>query len=109
MKKKLKRKEPEFSYVYLLGFILEDQLYYKIGISYNPTVRMNDIQTSNPFELTLFTLSPKLRREVAFRCEGALHMLYRSKHVRGEWFVDDKSKLESIISSITKCQDLPFR
>ena len=70
-------------------FIRSDQ-YTKIGVSVNPLLRINELQTGNPVKLTIDALIPIDRQSVygpgASRVESSLHNLFSDYCVRSEWF-----------------------
>ncbi len=69
-------------YVYLIT----DGQYVKIGISDNPIHRINDLQVSNPRELSFICQIPLRDKKDALSLESYLHKVYHRFHVRGEWF-----------------------
>lgn len=64
-------------------YLVKCQTLYKIGSTKNPTKRLRGLQSSTPFPLEL--LHTILCRDVR-TCEILLHLEFKSKHVRGEWF-----------------------
>ena len=74
----------EFVYIFKTEKIDDnDQYIIKIGRSYNVTERMKQIQTSNPYKISLIQ---------AYKCndccilEKMVHNYYKEKRLEGEWF-----------------------
>ena len=59
--------------------------YYKIGMSNNPEFRESTLQSEKP---TIVKVCHKKypSRKIAHAFESALHHVYESKRIRGEWF-----------------------
>lgn len=59
--------------------------YYKIGMSNNPEYRETTLQSQKP---TIVKICHKRypSRRIAKAIEAALHKVYESKRIRGEWF-----------------------
>ena len=94
-------------YIYVIN--IENTDIYKIGISkYHPSLRIKQIQTGNPFKLSIqkFYLTDK-----ANLLEKILHRRFASKKVieddflalKGEWF---KLTPEDILSFEEKCNKI---
>ena len=77
-------------------YVLECKGRYKIGISTSPEHRITSLQIGNPF---LISLVEKIRfnnGKEAKEAEKALHCMFESKKVRGEWFDLEKKDLNFI-------------
>jgi hypothetical protein len=75
-------------FVYLIGM---DDRFYKIGVSGRPRVRMKQMQTGMPYELSLVHAFPAANVRDA---ERALHTRYDHRRVRGEWFALSPAEVE---------------
>ena len=73
----------DFCYVYLMNDTANG--YYKIGMSNNPEYRETTLQSEKP---TIVKVCQKKfpSRRIAQAIESALHRVYESKRIRGEWF-----------------------
>ena len=69
--------------MYLYVLKTKDARWYKIGISYAPLGRMQELQIANPQELELVA---SFQRDDAPADELWLHQALRPFHLRGEWF-----------------------
>ena len=74
----------EFCYVYLMNDTANG--YYKIGMANNPEYRESTLQSEKP---TIVKVCQKKcpSRKIAHAIESALHRVYGTKRVRGEWFL----------------------
>ena len=80
-------------YVYLM--IDTTNNFHKIGISNNPKYREHTLQSDKPtIELVCAKEYPS--REIAEAIESALHRVYASKRIRGEWFNLDETDIDGI-------------
>ena len=70
-------------HVYLFGN--NELKWYKIGISRNVSLRLEQIQDNVPFSLELLG---HWRTDWAFDVEKMTHEKFWSHHLRGEWFKD---------------------
>ena len=68
-------------YIYLIQSLEEG--YYKIGISKNPTKRIQQLQTGNSSPLKLIEV---YQSEQADKVERILQRRYSHFHKEGEWF-----------------------
>jgi predicted GIY-YIG superfamily endonuclease len=68
-------------YIYLIQSLEEG--YYKIGISKNPTKRLQQLQTGNASSLKLIDI---YYTDFADKIERALQRRYAHLHKEGEWF-----------------------
>ena len=73
--------------------------YYKIGVSYDPEIRLHSIQTGNIRRLDIIMESDFL--DNAHKIEKAIHSFFEDKHVKGEWFILDTDDLISIYRFFT--------
>lgn len=83
-------------FVYILQS-LEDG-YYKIGVSKNPTKRIETLQTGNPSTLKLIET---YQSDNARKIEKRLHRLYKYAKKEGEWF---DLGVENEVDFIEKCE-----
>lgn len=75
--------QADYCYVYLMNDTSTG--YYKIGMSNNPEYRETTLQSQKP---TIVKICHKRypSRRIAKAIEAALHKVYESKRIRGEWF-----------------------
>lgn len=71
------------SYVYLV----ESGGSYKIGKSDSPKLRLASLQVSHTKPLKLLYLLEYTSSELATIAEKELHTIFKSKNIRGEWFL----------------------
>lgn len=86
------------NYVYLIRS--EETGRYKIGVSKDPTKRIEQLNTGNDSELVLIESFPS---EYAYKVETALQNSYAYTHKRGEWF---DLYLENELSFIDNCRKI---
>ena len=75
----------------MIYFIGCNDRYVKIGVSYNPDSRRNDLQAGNPYELRMLKTI-----DVSHKAEAYLHNKFSHLHHRGEWFHLDSELREYI-------------
>lgn len=80
-------------YVYLM--IDTTNNFHKIGISNNPQYREHTLQSDKP-TIELLCTKEYPSRAIAEAIESALHKVFASKRIRGEWFNLDASDIEEI-------------
>jgi predicted GIY-YIG superfamily endonuclease len=68
-------------YIYLIQSL--ENSYYKIGISKNPSKRIEQLQTGNPVQLKLIEI---YQSEFANLIENTLQRKYNYLKKEGEWF-----------------------
>lgn len=80
-------------YVYGVFIEVNGKRFYKVGLARQPDVRAAAHQTSLPFEarIGIAYFVPNMRAE-----ERALHVMFASKRIRGEWFGLDDSDLDAM-------------
>ena len=83
------------TYVYFIQAMGTDLL--KIGMAVNPSKRLAELQTASPHSLILNAIVPFNTRLEAVCYERRLHGLFKSLHIRGEWFRSSE-ELRSLIS-----------
>lgn len=87
--------------VYLIG---SSGGHIKIGVSHNPTARLNEMQVANANSLFIL-LYLRLPADQAPLVEGAMHQKLAQYRVRGEWFnVDLQHAAETLLGVTTKLQ-----
>lgn len=64
---------------------------YKIGKSCNPIARENTLQSEYPLLKIIFVIDKDV--------ESDLHLIYKSKRIRGEWFKLSKNDIDFIFNS----------
>lgn len=67
-------------YVYLI----KSDKFYKIGIANDPRSRLAQLQTGNPYELTIDSCFGFENAEIV---ERSLHQAFSGQNVRNEWFL----------------------
>ncbi len=82
-------------YVYLIGTPIFG--WYKIGKSKTPEVRVKDIGVLLPFKIKVIGV---WKAENHTLMENALHEMYASNRINGEWFEFDKKEVHKIADSI---------
>lgn len=78
-------------------YIIQCEEYYKIGQSYDAWKRMKNLETMNPYPITLIF---HLEVNDANKTETKLHHLFASKRIKGEWFKLTTKELKRAISII---------
>jgi hypothetical protein len=86
--------------VYIYAFRCE--MFIKIGIAQNWEMRIAQIRSHNPFQVTKI-MARKIPIELAAAAEHACHLALRAHHHRGEWFLTSKS--EACAAIMTAIQD----
>lgn len=79
--------------------------YYKIGISEDYEKRLKQIQSCNPFHISLSAYIYFETIEQARNMEKELHDKFDSKRINGEWFQLDFNDLELIYKYIRNRND----
>ena len=69
--------------------------FHKIGISNSPKYREHTLQSDKP-TIELICSKEYPSRDIAEAIESALHRVYASKRIRGEWFNLDTTDIENI-------------
>lgn len=80
-------------FVYLM--IDHNTGYHKIGISNNPSYREQTLQSEKP-TIEMLCCKSFPNRRIAQSIESALHSLYSTKRIRGEWFDLDEQDLSDL-------------
>jgi len=89
------KKEVENSRGYGFVYVFQGAGYYKIGYSQRPPQRRLQISPKLPFELSVVCVVESLRAQ---SLESQLHVRFKDKHLRGEWFRLDDDDLAYIKS-----------
>lgn len=84
-------------YVYLM--IDTTNNFHKIGISNNPRYREHTLQSDKP-TIELVAAKEYPTRLIAEAIESALHKVYSSKRIRGEWFNLDENDVAHIVETL---------
>lgn len=64
-------------------YVLQCKNYVKIGVSKSPDFRVKELQTGNPFKITLLLF---LEVDNAFCSEKYFHSKFSNRRGLGEWF-----------------------
>ncbi len=72
-----------YSYVY---FITDSHGHIKIGKTDDVVKRLSELQTGNPFKLSIILTIMLKTIEDAFSLENALHRKFKDYQLEGEWF-----------------------
>jgi hypothetical protein len=78
----------------------------KIGKANNVEKRLADLQTSNPNKLTCIYHFKCNNEQHSFMVEKKLHNLFKSLHIRGEWFKYDDDLMNCLL---TECEKLSVK
>lgn len=81
--------------IYVIGN--REEKVCKIGYSYNPKARLNQLKTAIPYEIELL-----FSHYGTVDLEKHLHDKYKSIHIRGEWFKYNDNVLEDIKKEVEK-------
>lgn len=87
----------ETCYVYLMKDIANN--FHKIGISRHLEYREHTLQSDKP-TIELLCAKEYPNRTIALAIEAALHKVYSSKRLRGEWFNLDDSDVKDVIQTL---------
>jgi len=80
-------------------YIIECQGLYKVGMTRGqPHKRLKELQTGQPFKLTLMV---SYRTADPLKVEQRMHSLLKSKHFRGEWFRADLEEIVRAYNAVT--------
>lgn len=77
-------------YVYVIG---HPEGFVKIGRSKDPEQRLQEIQTSSPYDLWIIAQFPVDNSNTV---EGQLHDRFSDRNVRGEWYEFDIGEYDAI-------------
>lgn len=80
-------------------YIIESANLYKIGFTTNIEARIQVIKTSSPHEVKLIYIIPIPMEIEHKKVENALHKMFESSHMKGEWFnlsLKDIAKIKSL-------------
>tara|TARA_R100000951_G_scaffold27557_2_gene23473 strand:+ start:4898 stop:5614 length:717 start_codon:yes stop_codon:yes gene_type:complete len=85
-------------------YLMQSGDFLKVGISDNPTRRINDMQTGNPIEITLLQSKVFGPRTKAEKAESRVHNKLKALglHVRGEWF----NKCDEVFKEFSKVRSV---
>jgi len=67
-------------------YVMNADIYYKIGISRDPTKRLKECQTGNPHYISLYAQVNCKNEGYARWLEEVLHNHFHRYHYRGEWY-----------------------
>jgi len=70
----------------------------KIGVSWTPDIRMEDMQTSNPYELKLIGVI----KNGGYEKEKEIHEQFIKNRIRNEWFKLDDDLISFIKKNVSK-------
>lgn len=83
--------------VYLVYFKNNDDIYLKIGVATDIGLRINNLQTGNPFDLVL--LYSRYFKN-AYTVEREMHSLFSEYNFKSEWFFVTESIMQEIKTKI---------
>lgn len=83
--------------IYLAKIETKSGPLYKIGVSKDVNKRLKQLQTGNPFVITLVERFPT---KYAFKIEAALHVSYKINNVEGEWFDIDITEYSKKVDTL---------
>lgn len=83
-------------------YAIADNPYTKIGWCTKDRVekRFTRLQTGNPRELSIRTVSLSMNEKEARRLEAELHLQFAEWHIRGEWFMLPSPQLGWLLEAI---------
>jgi hypothetical protein len=86
-------------------YIIKTGSYYKIGITQDIKSRIKNIETHNPFkpELIFYEKIPE-----SHKIEKLLHLKYKHKNIKNEWFKLSSRDINSIIKEIVKLTNIDY-
>lgn len=93
-----------YSYVY---FITDNNGHIKIGKADNTVKRLNELQTGNPYKLSIILTVMMPSINDAFSLEQELHQLFKDYRLEGEWF-EAEPVLKVIDVDIVKLNKFQF-
>lgn len=93
-----------FSYVY---FITDSHGHIKIGKADDTYKRLNELQTGNPYKLSILLTVMMTSVNDAFSLEQELHKLFKDYQLEGEWF-EEEPVLNVIDTDIVKLNKFQF-
>jgi len=71
-------------------YVMQCKEYVKFGVSRSPEIRIKELQTGNPFKITLLL---QVLYDNHFNIEKTIHNYFNDNRKIGEWFIiDDKIK-----------------
>ena len=80
----------------------------KIGMANDPQKRLEELQTGNPYELSVIaTIEFKTRRDASL-AESHLHRRLSRMRMRGEWFFARHGKLFKEVNKALQSKDVNF-
>lgn len=68
-------------------YVMQCKNFVKFGVSNNPAVRIKELQTGNPFKISLLL---SIVYDDSFSIEKRIHKYFNEKRESGEWFLIDK-------------------
>lgn len=80
-------------------YVFEQCGFYKIGYSYNPHKRLENIKCASPNETRLVLSFPIHNVKIV---EKELHNRFKDKRIRGEWFELSDGDLQDITNILTE-------
>ena len=81
-------------------YLIESDVFYKIGVASEPRGRIKELQTGNPHKINLVA---SCRVENAYGAERCIHSVLSSFNISGEWFRlinDDVAVIKEVFQSI---------
>lgn len=86
----------DMKYVYLIHSTYLENFQYKIGVSSNPNIRIKQLETGNPNQLTI---SKVFLSKFPFLIETALKNRFKYCRIEGEWFNLSQEEVNKFIST----------
>ena len=81
----------------------DDNLYYKIGITNKIEKRLKALKTGNNNEIEAIFL---FQSDYASKIESKIHLLYKTKRVKGEWFLLSNDEVEKVKNKIIESENI---
>jgi len=81
-------------YIYLIENEVEFETFYKIGYTKNLNNRKRQLSTGNPGKMKILK---SFRTDWNRKVEITLHMQFKSKRIRGEWFRLDNNDVDNFL------------
>lgn len=79
-------------------YFIQCTYFVKIGVSWTPDIRMEDIQSCNPHELSLIGVI----KNGGYEKEKEIHEQFIKNRLHGEWFRGDEELMNYIKKNTTK-------
>lgn len=77
----------------------------KVGVAKSPESRLSELQTGNPFPLTLISKVEMPSRMAAYNLESFIHHRIDKYRMSGEWFFSLEVNINGILKAYSKIVD----